>query len=166
MVEDLPDDPEGLRGLISLAREHGSQPPCGLVPELAVLETGGTPELALDELPGRCFLVLVGELFQRNGSHVGVDALVGKFTPQGAFGELPALGPAADPHVCEVRIVHQPDFLEAVENSLGNVLGDVPLRQLAGELQPALGRSGQLTQHNRARDRCRIGVAVQLGRGA
>jgi hypothetical protein len=42
----------------------------------------------------------------------------------------------------------------------------VPLRQLAGELQPALGRSGQLTQHNGPRDRCRIGVAVLLGRGA
>jgi hypothetical protein len=42
----------------------------------------------------------------------------------------------------------------------------VPLRQLAGELQPALGRSGQLTQHNGARGRCRIRVAVLLGRGA
>jgi hypothetical protein len=42
----------------------------------------------------------------------------------------------------------------------------VPLRQLAGELEPALGRSGQLTQHNSARDRCRIGVAVLLGRVA
>ena len=113
---------------------------------------GDAAELALDEFAGRGFLVLVAELFQGAGRGVLVDALLGEFPAERALGEFAALGPGPNPHVGKVRVVHELHFFEAVQHGLGDVVRNVALGQLAGELQPALGRVRQLPQDNGARD--------------
>ena len=66
------------------------------------------------------------------------------------------------PHLGEVGVVNELYFLEAVKHGFGDVVRDVALGQLAGELQPALGRVCQLAQDNGPRDSCGVRVAVQV----
>ena len=126
----------------------------------AVRQVSSRPEAAFHQLPGGRFLVVVAELLQGRRRNVPVDALVRQLPAEGTLGQLAGLRAAPHPHVGKLRVVDQPDLFKTVQDRGGDVLGHIAFRQLALELEPALGRTGQLSQHNGARHRRRVGVPV------
>ena len=69
--------------------------------------------------------------------------------------------------VCErlrpEAVVDEPDLFKTVQDRGGDILGHIAFGQLPFQLEPALGRAGQLSQHNGPRH-CR-GVGAPVFRG-
>jgi hypothetical protein len=113
----------------------------------------GLPDLRraqfpLHQAPRSRFLILVGDLLQGCRSGFLVHTFFRQFPAERTLGQLAGLRTAPHPHVGEIGVIDKAGFLELVQDRLSNVLRDVPLGKLAGQLKPAFGRRGQLPVDN------------------